>query len=214
MFVGDSQALRLVEHVPSIEETGLRVGSLAVLGCGLSSQTVVVDGRETGKDQCIEPLAALGGTLDSLDPDMVVVHAGVWEALDQVVDGERIPFTDPRWSENLRAAIAPTLEELSTAHRLVIMTTPCFAEGPGRDTFGVADLDARIAAVNALLVEEAARLGAEVVDYAGYLCPGGSPQLEIDGTVLRPDGVHADADGARVVWSWLADELVELGRAL
>lgn len=210
LFVGDSQALRLVEHAPPTDEIGLRIGGLAVLGCGLVAEPVVLQGEADQKEKCLEPLDGLPEDIAALDPDLVAVHAGVWEALDQHIDGETVSFGDPRWDRVLAERVHGALSRLRGDHRLVVLTTPCFGEGPGRDTFGADRLDERIDAVNATLEAAAANLGAPTVDYASHLCPGGSVRTEIDGTVLRPDGVHLDRAGARAVWPWVATELVRV----
>ena len=208
LVIGDSQALRMVEHAPPFNDIDLRVGSLAALGCGLSTQSVVMDGRATAKAECEPTLTGLSEDVAALEPDAVVVHAGVWEALDQVTEGGSVGFGDPRWETRLRANVAGTLRPLATAgNPLIALTTPCFGAGPGRDTFGTDDLDARVAAYNAVLVEEVERLGGEVVDFASWLCPDGVPVVELGGTVVRPDGVHLDRAGAQAVWPWLAEQL-------
>lgn len=210
LFVGDSQAFRLVQHAPPVDELDLRVGSLAMLGCGLSTQPVVMDGRRTGKAECQPTLDRLVDDVVALGPDAVVVHAGVWEALDQVTDAGVVPFGDPAWDVHLRSNIAGTLDRLDDAEQdLIALTTPCFGPGPGRDTFGTGDLGARLARYNGVLAEEVERRGGAVVDFAAWLCPGGAPVLELEGTVVRPDGVHVEDAGARAVWPWLAEHLRE-----
>lgn len=207
VVVGDSQALRLVEHAPAFNELDLRVGNLGALGCGLSTQAVVMDGRDVDKSACASTLDGLAGDLATLHPDAVVVHAGVWEALDQSTTDGRIAYPDPRWEARLRANVAATVARLADDHELIALTTPCFAEGTARDVLGTPDLDARLARYNEVLAGEVERAGGTVVDLADRLCPGGEAVREVDGAEVRPDGVHLDRAGARAVWPWLAEQL-------
>ncbi|HSP05435.1 MAG TPA: acyltransferase family protein [Acidimicrobiales bacterium] len=213
VVVGDSQALRLVEHAPPFDELDLRVGNLGALGCGLSTQSVVMGGQDIDKAGCGPGLAALPDDLAALEPDAVVVHAGVWEVLDQATDAGRIGFEDPRWADRLRANVEATLAGLAAEHHVVALSTPCFSAGSARAALGAEDLDARLAAYNEILIEEVERLGGTVVDLAGRLCPDGVAVHELDGVVLRPDGIHLERGGAQAVWPWLADELRAAVRA-
>jgi len=69
----------------------------------------------------------------------------------------------------------------------------------------------RAACQNALRREVATRAGADVVDLAGFACPTGRCVREVDGVVLRPDGIHFAGEGARRAADWLLDRLVERG---
>jgi lysophospholipase L1-like esterase len=49
-----------------------------------------------------------------------------------------------------------------------------------------------------------------VLDLRSWLCPGGSYQARIDGSVLRPDGVHFDKAGGAAWWRHFAPQLRKL----
>lgn len=207
VLVGDSQAFTLAFLAPA-GEMGLRVDNAANLGCGISARDIVVHGDRVARaERCAPVLAELGQQVDDADADVVAVLAGVWESADQITDDGVVPFGDPRWAELIRTDFLAAVQPLAVDHQVVVLTTPCFAPGAQRDEYATEDLDARIAAVNEVFEEAAAELGARVVDLAAHLCPDGRPRSEIDGYVVRPDGVHFDEVGARVVWPWLAEQL-------
>lgn len=207
VMVGDSQAFRLVQDAPAPDDLGMRVAGWAALGCGLTPDEVIVATRAVSKDDCEGFVASTPAQVKRLEPDLVVVHVGAWEALDVKVDGETLAFPSRTWVEHLETTVDAAIARLTADHEVVILTTPCFGEGPGRAALGPDDLDARVTAVNGALVQAAIANGAGVVDYAAFLCPQGVALSEVDGVTVRPDGVHAEAAGARVVWRWLSGEL-------
>ncbi len=207
VMVGDSQAFRLVQDAPAPDELDLRVGGWAALGCGLHDSDVVIERRSVSKDDCRRFVASTPAQVKRLEPDLVVIHVGAWEALDVKVDGETLRFPSAEWVRNLETSVDTAVGRLAAEQEVVVLTTPCFGAGPGRDALGADDLDARVTAVNGALIQAAIEHGAGVVDYADYLCPDGVSRPEVDGITIRPDGVHAEAAGARIVWRWLAGEL-------
>jgi len=206
--LGDSQAMTLAANAP--DELGARIQNVGNLGCGLSSRVIVLEGERVRRERCDPILADAFEQIAALEPDVVVVLSGVWEASDHLVDGAVVTFGDPRWSALVRDDIRPTLARVAAEQPVAVLTTPCFAEGSQRDEYVVRDLDARIAAYNDVLRDLAAELGLAVVELADLLCPGGDVVSEVDGFTVRYDGVHYDGAGARIVWPWLLEQLREL----
>jgi hypothetical protein len=77
-----------------------------------------------------------------------------------------------------------------------------YAHSPDRET----DCD------NRLRREVAAATGAQLVDLAEYICPDHQCRTEQDGVTLRPDRLHYEGAGARIVAQWLFDQ-VKVSRA-
>jgi hypothetical protein len=52
-----------------------------------------------------------------------------------------------------------------------------------------------------------------VIDLNRFVCPRGVCRDRIDGTLLRPDGLHFDGEGADIVTRWLAPRVRSRARA-
>lgn len=206
--VGDSQAFSLAEYAPPVDELGIRVDRVSVLGCGLDTADVVFDGERVGKDKCRNAGELRRADVERLDPDVVVVHTGFWEAYDAITDETTVTFPSDDWFRRREAAIDQGLAQLSEGdHELVVLTTPCFGEGPGAASIGGDQIPDRVDAVNDMLRRAAETHGARIVDYGAYLCPDGVNPIDVEGITVRPDGVHLERAGAALVWRWLAPQL-------
>jgi hypothetical protein len=209
LLVGDSQAFSLAMHAPA-GELGVRVDSAANLGCGLTVREIVLNDEHIDRrERCTPIVEQMQDDVARSDADVVAILSGVWESVDQVVDGRVVAFGDPSWEPLVRQDFVAAVAPMMATHEVVLLTTPCFAEGSQRDDYALEDIDERIAAVNALFADVAAELGVRVVDFGTHLCPDGRPVTEIDGYVVRPDGVHFEEAGARLVWPWLIEQLAE-----
>lgn len=207
LLAGDSQAFTLAMHAPT-RELGVRVGSAANLGCGLSVRGIVLHGEHVERrERCTPIVEQMHEDVARSDADVVAVLSGVWESSDQLVDGRVVPFGEETWASLVRQDFLAAVGPMVSTHEVVLLTAPCFAEGAQREEYGLEDIDARIRAVNEIFVDAAAELGVGVVDLGAHLCPDGRPVTEIDGYVVRPDGVHFDEAGARLVWPWLVEQL-------
>ncbi|MDE0802911.1 MAG: acyltransferase family protein [Acidimicrobiales bacterium] len=204
-LVGDSQAFTLAATAPETDDLGFQVGAIAPLGCGFDASDAIVSGGRVDKSNCREDLARLPERLDELDPDVVVLHAGVWEAHDGVGENGRLDFPSSEWEAHRREAIVRVIENVGTDRQVVVLTMPCIGTGPGAAGIG-ADVAQRVAAVNRILRAAAASHDARVVDYGRFLCPEGEP-VPVGGVIPRPDGIHVEAAGAASVWEWLGPRI-------
>jgi hypothetical protein len=134
-------------------------------------------------------------------PDVVVLAVGAWEVFDrELPGGGHLAVGSPEWVDWMMTglgAVATGLTDAAPAALLAIPRVPCFDEredwlgGPAS-----ARNDARrVSAVNDVLERFAALLPMDE-----WLCPGGQPVAAIDGTTLRPDGVHVADAGADLLW--------------
>ena len=95
---------------------------------------------------------------------------------------------------------------------VVVLGVPCMRQAPDTLLPTIARNDTtRVAAVNAILREEAAtRSNVHFVDLQERLCPNGTYLEQIDGAQVRYDGVHLTTEGANFVWTWLLDQIGSL----
>lgn len=212
ILAGDSQAFRLVDYAPDATELGVKVAGAAQLGCGLSPDDVQFRSRVVDKSNCRAALAALPGVLTALKPDLIVVHTGVWESLDAVVGGVTLAFGTPEWTAHNQSVIGTELDRMQAVAPVVVLTTPCFTAGEGTSALETDDLDARVAAVNQILVAAAQARGIEVIDFGAFVCPPEDPAITGASVPDRPDGLHLSAAGGRDAWIWLAPQLVAAAR--
>ena len=158
--------------------------------------------------------------IERTDPDVVVLAMGVWDLFDLRPfdsDAELVPGTPP-WNDYLDRSLETAISLLSARGAGVVLPTlPCqkpIAGSPGFErNESAADVE-RVNAWNEVLLGVAARHPGVVVapDLFGYLCPDGEYIGEIDGTVVRDDGVHFNDDGAAVVARFLGPSLSEVAR--
>jgi hypothetical protein len=217
LLVGDSQAVNLGQGAPAGPDAPVRVAGAAAVGCGIGAGLATAEGapveRDLSGESCFTAVDRFVAARERFRPDLVLLHAGAWDILDRLVDGEVVSFGSARWDSLTRLSISDSLERLGAdGTRVVALTAPCYPQGgqAGAAAFGEVALaygrartdEARVRRWNELLREQAGELGVEVLPYDELFCgPAGA------GAPRRPDGVHLDEEGARAAWSWILARL-------
>jgi hypothetical protein len=211
LVVGDSLAvllaLALAREEPSI---GLEVQNAGVLGCGILPGEALRYGRQVPvSPQCLEVPGLWQRALDELDPELVVVLDGFWDAYDWVVDGETLAFGSPAWDAFASKHFGAAMDTLSArGARVLWLLAPYFrpdalepriqryfeANGEHRSALD----DARVRHVNDLFRQTASERGCSVtiVDTRPSISPGDEYTDAIEGFEVRGDGVHFTDAGA------------------
>jgi hypothetical protein len=83
----------------------------------------------------------------------------------------------------------------------VVAATPIVCFSPSVDDDRAVDCD------NRLRREVAAETGTRLVDLFAYICPGGHCRVTQNGVTLRPDHLHYDGPGGKIVANWLIDQV-------
>ncbi len=84
--------------------------------------------------------------------------AGAWDLLDHQVNGERVRFGTPQWTELVTTAYRRALEVLTDNGRTVhVFEVPCFGAGDPATPLPERGDPKRIAALNAIYDKLAAR---------------------------------------------------------
>jgi peptidoglycan/LPS O-acetylase OafA/YrhL len=211
LVLGDSQAVVLALASPK-QVAGMSVGGDATVGCGIGPGLATSHGRPLASDDinetCLGVVDEWAARVRHDDPDVVLLHVGAWDVLDREIGDRVVAFGTPEWDDLTEANLRSVLERLgSQGAQVVALTSPCFAptdQVEGGDQRGE---PARVTRWNELLRRAADATGATVVDYGGFLCPGGAYQEVRDGVPLRSDGVHLTQEGTQMAWRWLDGEL-------
>ncbi|MBT5864392.1 MAG: acyltransferase family protein [Ilumatobacter sp.] len=218
MLVGDSTAAVLGLARPAGFPAGWEVTEYARLGCSITDGVPIdVDADDPvqlyNTSGCAEWFDDWSELSQQFQPSVSVVMIGAWELFDHVIDGRRISFSSDEWKGHIDASIRRGVKAASSGGgRVVLLRLPCM------DQPAAALLDAqarsdreRVKAFNAVLEAVAGDLETvSVLPLDDLLCPGGEPIGEVDGSVIRYDGVHLTEAGTTLVWSWLEAHLEAL----
>jgi peptidoglycan/LPS O-acetylase OafA/YrhL len=217
-LAGDSQAFKLGDTDHQLP-FGLYQDSRTMLGCGIVGGENVVRGRvvPTSPTCHLWPDIYREG-VEGMRPDVSVLFVGGWEVLDRQLADRRLEvFTDEYRAylldqlEVARGVLTPRGEPL------VILGPACYDRPvfSENDVAAIQNDPARLDWVKGVFREFAAMNPTTVtyVDLEPLLCPGGEPRDTIAGTLVRDDGMHFTADGAKLVWEWLEPELRAVAEA-
>jgi hypothetical protein len=213
--VGDSVSRNLADGLAAVGGASLDVHDGGVDGCGvveggpLRYVGGVLD-QPAGCDGWRERWAA---AVDEVDPDVAFVFAGRWEVMDRVHDGVWTDITDPAYAAVVGADLDDAVAVLSVRGARVVLSTATYYRRkipPGGGLYPE-DEPERVDRYNALVREVAARHPGHVIvaDLGGLTGPDGRYVNELDGVVLRRDGVHLTVAGARLLAGWLLPVLLE-----
>ena len=155
-------------------------------------------------------------TVDEYQPAVAVVMVGAWDVVDHRVDGEILAVGTERWVAHMTRQLDTATEVLSArGGRVVVMTSPCFAQ-PESGLEGIPERSdaTRLGHLNRLLraYSKAHATRVSLVDVQALLCPKGQYTSTVRGVTARdPDGTHLTPEGSKVVWRWLAGQLRNAG---
>jgi len=182
------------------------------LGCGITPGPAVdVDRSVPTADNtaCSDWRSEWSASIETVDPDAVIVMIGAWEVLDHQIDGEITRFPDPAWSDIVSSTLSDAIDTVATATEVPILmaTLPCMKQLPNASLPALARNDfIRVNTYNELLIDNSAdRTGVQVIDTGSVFCDGPDP-LDANAQ-LRYDGVHVTPEGGDQLVAWLLDEL-------
>jgi peptidoglycan/LPS O-acetylase OafA/YrhL len=218
MMVGDSVAgsLGLGFDQPGPSSV-LSVWNRGRLGCGLFYDGAVFEGGElTPVDPACNWRERWPSELQLFAPDVVVMLVGAWDILDREVDGHVVRFGSAEYDSSFLHQLDDATNLLaSTGAKVVVLTTPFFSrpelvgetgrEWPEYEPW-------RVDRINSLyrdfLENHPGRY--RMIDLNKYVSPQGRFTDELDGQVIRGDGVHFNTAGSNLVVNWLTPQLQEV----
>lgn len=219
VVVGDSVGWSIARADP--KPPLLHLANAALLGCGVLPKTLIVGDtpvQQTVASECGAAHATWDQAL-SYPTSLVLVSWGAWEVYDHVVDGHiyRVPTSSYRKLLLSRARSELAYLRAHTRAPIVILDVPCVHQPDYQlgNAPNPRDDPAKVAWINGVF-EEAVRGGpsdTSILHWSAWLCPDGRPRNVIDGTVLRPDGLHFTHLTAHYAWEWLLPRLRPIAAA-
>jgi peptidoglycan/LPS O-acetylase OafA/YrhL len=113
----------------------------------------------------------------------------------------REPCTEP-FDSIFQKSLKREIARLRASGAKVVVTTEAYVRAPG-----TANTDRATDCENRTVREVGKAAGAQVDDLFDYVCPHGRCIDTKNGVTLRPDGLHYEGAGARLVARWLLDSV-------
>ena len=153
--------------------------------------------------------------LQLFKPDVVMVLVGAWDILDREVDGHLVKFGSVEYDTSFLHQLDDATTLLaSTGAKVVVLTTPFFArpelvgqtgrEWPEYDPWHVDRINSLY---RDFLANHPGRY--RMIDLNKFVSPQGKFTDELNGQVIRGDGVHFTEAGSNMVVDWLTPQLKE-----
>ena len=156
------------------------------------------------------------GELQLFKPDVVMLLVGAWDILDREVDGHLVKFGSVEYDTSFLHQLDDATTLLaSTGAKVVVLTTPFFSrpelvgqtgrEWPEYDPW-------RVDRINSLYRDFLANHPGRyrMIDLNKFVSPQGKFTDELNGQVIRGDGVHFTEAGSTMVVDWLTPQLKEV----
>lgn len=138
--------------------------------------------------------------VESLRPDIVVVALNDPGDADNLHDGRRLHACMPEYDTWLRQEWHRAIDLLSATGAKVVSVTPGYSEISRAPEARLARTDCANAVMRQVAEE---RPEAVVADVARDVCPSLPCRQEVNGTTLRPDGVHHVGESAEYMAGWI-----------
>ena len=209
MVVGDSVAFYLGQALVAEQGAlGVEVANRGVIACGLSRAPRIRypdGGIGQARPECDTWPERWAADVAAFRPHVVVLLIGNPPSGDPEVDGRFVPPCSEAFDEWYTAEVTEAIEVLGSAGATVAVATAPYS----RFAFRPDDLDERTDCVNDLYRRAVREHGAGsvLVELDEWVCPDDCLE-EVDGVVLRPDGVHLEGDGATLAVQWLLPEVL------
>jgi peptidoglycan/LPS O-acetylase OafA/YrhL len=218
MIVGDSVAGTVGLGFDMLgAASGVTVWNRGRLGCGMFYDGAVYEGGElTPVDPACNWRERWPAELAEFQPDVVVMLVGAWDILDRDLGGRVLKFGSVEYDTSFLHQLDDATTLLaSTGAKVVVLTTPFFSRPElvgqtGRDWPEYEPW--RVDRINSLyrdfLVNHPGRY--RMIDLNKFVSPQGRFTDELNGQVIRGDGVHFTDPGALMVADWLAPQLRDI----
>jgi len=220
LVAGDSVAFTLTfGGLPRSMRREITLPGVVRLGCGLLTGTLL-EGNRRGESQekCSNWPSEYAAGVRKNRPDLALLLIGAWEVIDHSIDGRVYRVGTPAMEALLRNRLDVARRTLTAeGARLVMLTTPCFS--PVQRDLGAFGESQRADPKRVRWLNGVWRRyvrdhpNVTLLDLDAHACPDGRYAAKIHGVVMRTDGVHFTEAGARLMWRWLAPELLRIAGA-
>ncbi|MCZ7531354.1 MAG: acyltransferase [Acidimicrobiia bacterium] len=221
LVVGDSVAWFLGFALEDrSDDLGVVGYNRALPGCVFASGATRMRTQQLDRSQLVEPAEDCSATwaddVAAFQPDAVLVVLGGAPRSDVEVDGAWLDPCSAEYASWYRSAFPLAVATLGANGAVVaVAIVPEWGQAgfEGRETFtSHRDIvNERIRCVNELNAD-LTRADPDLagVDLSAFVCPRGECHEEINGVLLREDGVHLEGPAAVLANEWFVPQLVEL----
>lgn len=218
MIVGDSVAGTLGLGFETVgPDHNFSVWNRGQLGCGLFyGGSVFEGGALVPVDPACDWRASWPEQLDTFKPDIVVMLVGAWDILDREVGDHTVRFGTVEYDNSFLQQLDDATTLLgSRGAKVVVLTTPFFSRPElvgqtGREwpEYNPARVDRLNSLYRDFAIAHPDRY--TIIDLNRFVSPGGKYAAEINGVLVRDDGVHFSNAGAVMVDNWLVPQLEDV----
>ena len=205
-IVGDSTAHALAVNLPTGIESTFTISDGSLDGCSVYDDGKVVT-RRAGFDRSFTSCGGWAqrwaGSTRAADAQLALVVIGAWDVFDVEVGGKVLAFASAAWDQRFVTDLGAGIAALrSTGASVALLEVPCMrpveAKGAAVPPLPERADDSRVAHVNALLRDVAARSDGTVTFVAGPAAWCHDPAIATD-IGYRWDGVHVYKPGANLI---------------
>jgi hypothetical protein len=190
LVVGDSTANSLGWGLRGLREPGVNVELRGKDGCTMLADTC--GGASWASDTA------------ALHPNVTLAFLGGAFLHGLTADGAWRKSCHRGWDSAFETNLATRLAALASDSGRVWAVTVPYPLGVYDDATFRGEVDC----INASIRKVAATVpDVRILDLAERLCPNGVCQREVDGALIRPDGVHYSMDGGRDVSRWVLEQV-------
>ncbi|MCU1458599.1 MAG: acyltransferase 3 [Actinomycetia bacterium] len=215
MVVGDSVARTLSESLfPLAGSLRLQGEDQSMIGCGLTEKAnVIIGGIQLPLfGGCAGQYQRWTDDINRLKPDVTVALFGIWDEIDQQINGHWYRFGTAEDDAYLSGQLDRAIQIFSSqGGKVLLLTAPYTGRGEGVLTGRKWESnDPKVVQhMNALLRAAVARHQdvASIGDLNRFLAPDGVYRSTIGGKLWNSDGVHFNPYGGALASKWLAGQV-------
>jgi hypothetical protein len=207
LIVGDSVAVNLARGISEFSEnTPESLNIFGVTGCGILGNIDVkqISGRVVSISNCEHIRANWKQKLLTFKPDVAILMFG-GPMTDRLINGMWSHPCDSNFNKVYHEKLTSAVELLSSNGAVVILPTIAYSTISSNVNI---TFHQRMDCINEIIRDvSASNDRAVIIELGKFICPSNLCRTEIDGIVLREDGLHYSDEGAVLIYKWLTNQV-------
>jgi peptidoglycan/LPS O-acetylase OafA/YrhL len=207
LIVGDSVAVNLARGISEFsDKTTESLNIFGVTGCGILGNIDVKqnNGRVVLISNCDQIRANWKQKLITFKPSVVIFMYG-GPMTDRLINGIWSHPCDSNFNKVYQEKLTSAVELFSSNGVLVVL--PTIAYSTISSNVNIA-FHQRMDCINEIFRDvSASNKGAIIIELGKFICPSNLCRTEIDGIILREDGLHYSNEGAILIYDWLTNQV-------